>query len=294
MTTAPRRELPAGRRKRAHEVADRLESAITDGEFAVGDQLPTEKELMERFGVGRPAVREALFMLQQRGHVETLSGTRARVTAPTSSFLVGQLADMAKGFAGAPQGQKSLEQVRLLFESGLAWNAAQVATDEDIVQLKAALDANVAALGNAAQFVRTDVAFHHELTRIARNPIFDGMHDVLTEWLFDQRTTTIHMTDADRLSVRDHTAIYEAVAARDPARAFHEMASHLRLISRLYDEAKRLADSIMREVTQDVARQIELENKALWEASFGIARTAQGGKTSTSRRKQRELQGERV
>lgn len=289
-----RREQPLGRRKRAHEVADRLETAITGGEFSVGDQLPSEKELMERFGVGRPAVREALFMLQQRGLVEILSGTRARVTSPTSSFLVGQLADMAKGFAGAAPGQKSLEQVRLLFESGLAWNAAQVATDEDVLQLKGALDANVAALGNAAQFVRSDVAFHFELTRIARNPIFNGMHDVLAEWLVDQRTTTIHMPDADKLSVRDHTAIYEAVAARDPARAFHEMASHLRLISRLYDEAKRLAESIMREVTQDVARRIEQENKALWEASFGVARTAQPGKGTTSRRKQRELQGERV
>jgi GntR family transcriptional regulator, sialic acid-inducible nan operon repressor len=79
------------------------------------------------------------------------------------------------------------------------------------------------------------------------------------------------MPDADMLSVRDHTAIYEAVAAREPARAFHEMASHLRLISRLYSEAKRLSETILREVTRDVAKRIEQENEALWAASFGGA-----------------------
>ena len=88
--------------------------------------------------------------------------------------------------------------------------------------------------------VRSDVAFHYEIVRIVRNPVFNAFHDVLVEWLIGQRTTTISLPDADRLSLRDHTAICAAVASRDPARAYHEMASHLRLISRLYDEATRL------------------------------------------------------
>ena len=129
-------------------------------------------------------------------------------------------------------------------------------------------------LGKTGEFIRTDVAFHYELARIARNPVFNVVHEILVEWLIDQRTTTIHMPDADMLSVRDHTAIYEAVAAREPARAFHEMASHLRLISRLYSEAKRLSETILREITRDVAKRIEQENEALWAASFGGARPA--------------------
>ena len=69
-------------------------------------------------------------------------------------------------------------------------------------------------------------------------PVFTGVYDALVGWLIDQRTTTIHMPDADRLSIRDHTAIYEAVAARDPMRAFHEMTGHLRLISELYRKSE--------------------------------------------------------
>src|SRR5207247_4209385 len=113
---------------------------------------------------------------------------------------------------------------------------------------------------------RTDVAFHAELTVITRNPVFTGVHDALVGWLVDQRRTTIHMPDADRLSIRDHTAIYEAVAARDPMRAFHEMVSHLRLISELYRESKRLSEEILRQVSRDVAGRIERERESMWVA----------------------------
>ena len=88
MPIARSRELPVGRRKRAHDVAEKLEALIAADEFEVGSHLPSEKELMARFGVGRPAVREALFMLQQQGRIEIASGTRARVISPTPAFLV--------------------------------------------------------------------------------------------------------------------------------------------------------------------------------------------------------------
>ena len=80
------------------------------------------------------------------------------------------------------------------------------------------------------------------------------------------------MPDADRFSIRDHTAIYEAVAAHDPMRAFHEMTSHLRLISQLYRESKRLSEEILRNVTHDVAARIDRENQAMWLGSLGAPR----------------------
>ena len=84
--------MPLGRRKRADEIAEHIERAISTGEFKEGAPMPSEKELAERFGVGRPSVRQALFTLQQQGLVEITSGTRARVTAPSGKFLTGQLA----------------------------------------------------------------------------------------------------------------------------------------------------------------------------------------------------------
>jgi GntR family transcriptional repressor for pyruvate dehydrogenase complex len=259
---------PGGRR-RALEVADEIERMIRSGEYRAGERLPSEAELSKRLSVGRPSVREALFMLQFRGLVETTNGARATVTAPGADFFLRQMSDVAINLARLPDGQKHLEEVRLVFESGVAWLAAQTATPDDIARLEAALAANAAAAGDREQLVRSDVAFHYEIVRIVRNPVFNAFHDVLVEWLIGQRTTTISLPDADRLSLRDHTAICAAVASRDPARAYHEMASHLRLISRLYDEAMRLRETLLRQVTQDVAAQMRAENAEIWKASFG-------------------------
>jgi GntR family transcriptional regulator, sialic acid-inducible nan operon repressor len=260
--TLPRKTL--GLKKRSHEIADALERAIVSGEIEAGSKLPAEKELAERYGVGRPSVREALFMLQQQGFVEISTGARAQVTMPNSKFLTDQLTALVKRTAARVQGQGQMEQTRLLFEAGVAWQAAQAPTADDLERLKRALDANAAAMGNTAEFIRTDVAFHYELTAMTRNAVFSAVHEILVQWLIDQRTTTIHMPDADRISLRDHTAIFEAVAARDPMRAFHEMTSHLKLISQLYRESKRIHDEIMRNVTRDVAARIDREQEAIW------------------------------
>src|SRR5882757_2910499 len=157
---------PLGRRKRADEIAEHIERAISTGEFKEGDAMPSEKELAERFGVGRPSVRQALFTLQQQGLVEITSGARARVTAPSGKFLTGQIASLIRRMTSTSGGHEHMQQVRLLFEAGVAWQAARIATEGDIQRLKAALDANVAAMGNTGLFIRTDVAFHAELSVI--------------------------------------------------------------------------------------------------------------------------------
>ena len=53
------------RKTLSEQVAEQLEAEILEGRLGENDQLPSERELMEQFGVGRPAVREALFYLQQ-------------------------------------------------------------------------------------------------------------------------------------------------------------------------------------------------------------------------------------
>jgi GntR family transcriptional regulator, sialic acid-inducible nan operon repressor len=263
VTALPR--FAVGKRTRADDVADHLTKAIESGEFTVGSELPSEKDIADRLGVGRPSVRQALFYLQQQGLVEVASGKRARVARPGFDFMQEQAIALVKRTAGTAEGQAHLEQVRLLYEPGIAMMAAMMATPEDIQRLKAKLDANVASVGSPANFIRTDVEFHFELTVITRNPIFRAIYDILGDWLIDQRANTIYMKDTDQLSVRDHTAIYEAVAAREPMRALHEMTAHLRLISELYREATEISDSMFRTLVAEVSRRVENEMKSMWQ-----------------------------
>src|SRR3954447_1495486 len=76
--------LPVGRRKRAHDVADKLEALIaSDDEFGDVSHVASEREIMALFGVDRSDVSEALFMLQQQGRIEIGTGARALVISPT-------------------------------------------------------------------------------------------------------------------------------------------------------------------------------------------------------------------
>src|SRR5262247_558023 len=136
-------ELGAIRRRRLYEeVARRLEAMIQEGRYSPGDQLPSERELMKQFGVGRPAVREALFALQKMGLVAINSGERARVTRPTPKVVFESLAGAARHLLGAPDGVRHFQEARNFFEIGLARHAATYASDTDIAELKTALEAN--------------------------------------------------------------------------------------------------------------------------------------------------------
>jgi DNA-binding FadR family transcriptional regulator len=152
---------PIRRRKLYEEVALRIEEMIREGRYAPGDQLPAERELMEELGVGRSAVREAMLALQRMGLVTVSSGERSRVTAPTPKVLVEELSGAARLLLAQDGGVQRFQEARALFEIGLARAAAQRATDADLAVLRGALEANRRSIGDHAQFMRTDVAFHY-------------------------------------------------------------------------------------------------------------------------------------
>ena len=223
------------RRKLYEEVAHRLEAMIQEGEVEAGQQLPSERDLMRMFGVGRPAVREALFHLRKMGLVEIRSGERARVTRPTPRIMIDTLAGTARHMLAAPGGVSDFQNARAFFEVGLARHAAQYATDEDLAEFEAALAANRKSLGNLVRFQRTDVDFHYVLAVIPRNPIFTAIHAALAEWLLEQRQTTLAPGE-DVVAYEAHRSIFDAVAARDADRAEQAMRAHLDYVARRYIE----------------------------------------------------------
>ncbi|WP_413991866.1 transcriptional regulator NanR [Labrys okinawensis] len=227
------------RRKLYEEVADDLERLIQDGQYAPSDFLPSERDLMRQYGVGRPAVREALFHLRKMGLVQIRSGERARVTRPTPEFVIGALSGTARHMLAAPGGVHDFQNARVFFEAGLARYAARFATDEDIAEFKTALDRNEAAIGDLKRFRDTDVAFHYVLAVIPGNPIFTAIHAALADWLTEQRQTTLAPAkDAAvyQTVFEAHRAIYEAVAARDPDKAEEAMRNHLEYVAQRYTD----------------------------------------------------------
>jgi DNA-binding FadR family transcriptional regulator len=234
---------PIRRRKLYEEVALRIEEMIREGRYAPGDQLPAERELMEELGVGRSAVREAMLSLQRMGLVTVSSGERSRVTAPTAKVLVEELSGAARLLLSQEGGVQRFQEARALFEIGLARMAAQRATQSDLSVLREALEANRRSIGDHADFMRTDVAFHYAIAEIPGNPIFTSLYNAVVEWLTEQRGISGQARGAGEAAYAAHERVYQAIAAHDPVAAEQAMQQHLEAVVKLYwkvRQARRL------------------------------------------------------
>jgi GntR family transcriptional repressor for pyruvate dehydrogenase complex len=238
-------EKPIRPQKLYEQVALRIEQQIIDGTYAVGDLLPSERDLMREFGVGRPAIREALFHLRNMGLIELRSGERALVRQPTTESVVETLSGVAHHMLAAPGGLRNFQNARMFFEIALARHAAQHASDAEIAELRSALEANFNALGDLARFEKTDVAFHYILAVIPKNPIFPAIHAAFVEWLVDQRHVTLNWRGRQgtaKVAYEAHAAIYESIAKRNPDAAEAAMRNHLEHASAVYREAKGISE----------------------------------------------------
>jgi GntR family transcriptional repressor for pyruvate dehydrogenase complex len=227
------------RKKLFQQVAAHLEGLILDGRLKPGDQLPPERDLQNRFGVGRPAIREALIALQRSGLIEISNGTRARVAMPTAHDLVSGMGSAVRQMLSTDDSQRHFQGVRFFFETGLARHAARAATPSQIERLEEKLACNRDAVGDRERFIETDVAFHFVLAEITGNPVFIALHDALSGWLKEQRVVTLDAPRQERIAYKAHAAIFEAIASRDADRAEEAMADHLRQLEKTFWRQRR-------------------------------------------------------
>ncbi len=226
---------PIVRRKLSHEVLDRLVQTIQSGDLAPGDQLPSERELMERYSVGRPAIREAMQTLQRMGLIRIAHGERARVTLPTADTIVDQVSGaMVQMLGRVPGGLDELKDARLLFEVGLAQVAARRGTPATVAQLRTALQACREATGDQARFVAADMAFHRQIAAMSGNTLIRALSQGMLDWMTRFRRDLVTARGAERLTLEEHARITDAIAAGDAAAAGAAMTDHLSRANQLY------------------------------------------------------------
>ena len=228
-------DQPIQRRKISHEVMDRLLQRIRNGEWGPGDQLPSERELMETYGVGRPAIREAKQDLARSGILEIAHGERARVALPTADDLINQIAGGARHLLRMqPNMLDHVKEARIFLETELCRMAASKANDDDIARLQKRLDEHRAALQAMDEFLHRDMLFHREIAMIAGNPIFPAVVEALFGWAGDYYATIVRAPGAELVTLQEHKAILDAIAARNPEAAAQAMRLHLTRANSLY------------------------------------------------------------
>jgi DNA-binding FadR family transcriptional regulator len=223
------------RRKLADEVFDRLKAMIVDGERAPGESLPSERELMTRFGVGRPAIREALQALANLGLVTITHGERARVRAITAESAVRQVDTAAQLLLSTSPGSlEHLKDVRKFFERGMVARAAESAGPGQVRELRALIEQQRAAHGDATAFVRADMAFHAAIAAMTGNPIFPAVSEMMLGWLQKYHSHLLIWEGRGEQTLVEHAEIVDRIAAKDIAGAEGAMTRHLERSNHLY------------------------------------------------------------
>jgi len=226
---------PIVRKKLSDEVFARLKHMIETGELKAGDDMPSERELMERYGVGRPAIREAMQALAGKGLVEISQGERAKVLRITAETIIRQVDLPAKlMLSGSSDTLEHLKSARIFFERGMIREAAGKATPEDIANLKALLDKQRQSLGDADAFIDADMEFHQSIAAISGNPIFAAVSGAMLGWLKSYHTEMLIWTGRENVTLAEHEEIIRALEKGNADLAEKAMIKHLERSRALY------------------------------------------------------------
>jgi DNA-binding FadR family transcriptional regulator len=234
---------PIQRRKLYQEVLERLLTRIRAGEFRPGEQLPSERELMEAYRVGRPAIREAMQQLERSGLITISHGERARVVLPTAETMVGRLGDAARYLLSVePRTLDHLKEARVFLEAGFARLAAERVDAAGLALLAQRLEEHRTA--SLDEFLACDIAFHRQIAAMSGNPIFPAVVEGMLTWLDAHHGTLVRARGAETVTLSEHRRIHDAIASGDPAAAGQAMTDHLNRASALYGSlAERVAAS---------------------------------------------------
>lgn len=205
------------------DIVDQIEEAILDQRLKTGDMLPSERDLIEKFEIGRGTLREALRVLEQKGLIEIRLGTNG------GAFVKGLTTEkISESLALLIRFQKvSLEHLAE-FREGVEGNvvalAATRATRTDITEMRELL--NEARLymekgvSNQDDFIRVDEHIHQVLARISKNPVYisvlQTIHENIHPYFENFLPREPHIIEEN---FKDLSDIVEAVERKDARKA---------------------------------------------------------------------------
>lgn len=222
-------------RRRIHEeIVGFLLDDINNGVYKVGEELPSERDLMDEFQVGRPAIRESLLKLERMGIIETRPGVRAKVCEPSVALLFEEMGNVARLNMRTLEGQKAFLDMRLFLENALCRIAAKRIGDVCLEKLRDILEEQSHCLDDLEGFSATDLAFHGLIAEVSGIPMVIALYKNMGMWLLEQRQTTLTAKGQFQHAYSAHVRILEALATRVPDAAEKAMTEHLKQVEEVY------------------------------------------------------------
>jgi GntR family transcriptional repressor for pyruvate dehydrogenase complex len=207
------------------QIVQQVEESILSGQLKPGDQLPAERDLAQRFGVSRTAVREAVKALREKGLVEAYSGRGTFVTNGTSQAIRQSLELMVR--INQEDGSTHLAELRHMLEPEIAALAAPRIEEQLLGTMREAVAAMDRSLHDPDAYVEADLDFHLALAEAAGNPLILSLLDSIVGLLREQRARIFTVDGGPERGQFHHKRILAAVEAKNAAGAREAMREHL-------------------------------------------------------------------
>lgn len=215
----------------ANQAVSLIQQWVRDGIFPVGTLLPAQRELAAKVGISRASLREAISTLQGMGVVMARPGKGVYVTAvsPTAETQ----ATPPWRFA-ATHSLIDIYQLRFALEGLTARLAALAISTGEIEELRQ----NAATMQRAIEADAYDEAsqldyeFHTLIVTVSGNQVIREILRESAEVMRESQRLPYYRRGARNATFTEHSAIIEALAARQPEQAQRAMERHIMLAAR--------------------------------------------------------------
>jgi DNA-binding FadR family transcriptional regulator len=246
---AAERKSGSKTREKPQLIADELRALIVSGELAEGEQLGHEPELVERFGVSRPSLREALRILEAEGLITVVRGVRGgvivhvpdeRMTARTAATVL-QARNVS--LADVFEARALLEPLAARAIASSRGRRAAVRELRDLITVEEE------AIEDPEAFAVANAAFHERLVALGGNQTLSIVAEMLTEIV----VTAVRVVSSGdgggsvatrRRGIRSQRRLVDLLEAGDGMAAEEHWRTHMGVIGKvmLGQEASTVVD----------------------------------------------------
>ncbi len=209
----------------SERIARQIQELVVNSQLLPGDKMPPERELAERYGVSRTAVREALKLLQERGFIEARTGSGSFVARPGISSVTSSISvasQMSKGTLG------DLLEARRCLEEWISVLAVERATQDDIAVIEATVKAMERAQSeDPNRYIDIDLDFHTALAAATHNPFFVILSSSLIDLIQSVRRVSVGVPGSMARAQHFHESILACLKNGDREHARQLVADHL-------------------------------------------------------------------
>ena len=219
-------ETQVSRGTRIYEkVVEKLKESISKGEILPGDPLPSERQLMDDFGVSRSSWREAFRVMELLGLIESVPGKGRFVRHPKPP------AEDEKNIRLEDSAVLELMEARRILDPAIAAESAMRATSSDLTRLLRVLTSTEKRLGDPNQRAQSDFDFHLALAEATHNFVFVNITRMNFDLIMATHDKIYNLLDDKEAFLAEHREMYEAILDHNVELA-REMASNH--IDRIY------------------------------------------------------------